>query len=440
MKFEAIKAPEWLSKNAIYQINPRTFSKEGTIDAIAKELPFLKSLGFNIVYLCPIFEMDETNEGFSPRQLASGTGNPKNMYRMNDYFKIDEEYGTAEDLKNLVDRAHSLDMKVIFDLVYAHIGPNAPIIKEHPEFVKQNPDGSFIATDWNFLSLDFKSEGLREYLYCNMIYYIATVGVDGFRCDVGDRIPLDFWKEGRRRIQCLKPDAVLINEGFSAECLRVAFDANYSFGWHDRLRKIFCGDEVASILPEYYIKRTAEMPKGAKRLRDIDTHDTATDWVGRTESIAGNDGMEQIFVINYLIDGIPMVYCGNELCCTAHINMFANRFYPGEYEVTNREDKHSEKSVRRQEIFKILNKMKNDSDLLCYGSVEWLENTSPESVLSFRRELDGEEIIFVGNTKNTETQIDADKFLGRKCILSNGEHNISDGKLILKPHEYAVFA
>ena len=438
MKFTAMCPPEWLSKNAIYQINPRTFSKEGTINAITKELPFLKSLGFNIIYLCPIFEMDASEEGFSQRQQASGTGNPKNMYRMNDYFKIDEEYGSMEDLIEMVNTAHSLDMKVVFDLVYAHIGPNAPVIKEHPEYVKQNPDGSFIYTPWNFPALDFRSEGLREYLYCNMVYYISVIGVDGFRCDVGDRVPLDFWKEGRRRIQCIKKDAILIDEGFSPDYLMTAFDSNYSFGWHDRLRKIFCGDEKANILGEFYVVRTAEMPKGAKRLRDIDTHDTVTDWVGRTETVAGNDGMEQIFVINYLIDGIPMIYCGNELCCSAYLNMFANRFHPGKYEVTDREDKYSEKSLRRQEIFKTLNKMKNESDLLCYGSVEWLENDSKESVISFKRALDGNEIIFVGNAKNEETSVSTDMISGRKIILSNGSHKVEGDRLILKPHEYIV--
>ena len=139
MKNNAIPSPEWLNKNAIYQINPRTFSKEGTIEAITKELPFLKELGFNIVYLCPIFEEDksENMDNWSVRQKASNTGNPKNPYRMNDYFNIDEEYGTMEDLKNMISKAHQLDMKVLLDLVYAHIGPDAPVIHKYPDFVKQ---------------------------------------------------------------------------------------------------------------------------------------------------------------------------------------------------------------------------------------------------------------------------------------------------------------
>ena len=166
MRDVALKVPEWLRKNSVYQINPRTFSKEGTINAIKDELPFLKELGFNIIYLCPIFEEDDdpNPDYLSPRQKKSKTGNPKNPYRINDYFFIDEEYGTMEDLKELVNEAHKRDMKVLLDLVYMHIGPNAPIIKRYPEFAKQDRDGNIVYTEYNFPTLDFRSEGLREYL------------------------------------------------------------------------------------------------------------------------------------------------------------------------------------------------------------------------------------------------------------------------------------
>ena len=136
MKFKAIEPPLWLSRAAVYQINPRTFCAGGTIADVTDELPFLKELGFKIMYLCPVFEEDDSDDRsfWSDRQLRSETGNPKNPYRMNDYFKIDPEYGTEDDLRRFVDTAHKLGMHVLLDLVYAHIGPNAPILKKHPEF------------------------------------------------------------------------------------------------------------------------------------------------------------------------------------------------------------------------------------------------------------------------------------------------------------------
>ena len=438
MKKAAIISPDWLNKNAIYQINPRTFSKEGTINAITEELPFLKELGFNIMYLCPIFEEDDSMENHSPRQISSKTGNPKNPYRMNDYFSIDEEYGTMEDLKSFVKKAHELEMKVLLDLVYMHIGKSAPIVCRHPEFVKQDQNGENICTRYNFLSLDFKCDGLREYLYCNMIYYISVIDVDGFRCDVGDAVPIDFWNEAKKRIQTIKPDSVLINEGSKYDYMETSFDACYCFEWHNVLRGVFCDDQSAAELKKLY--EELNLPAGAKLLRDIDNHDTVTDWrKGRTEMLAGHDGMEQIEVINYLIDGIPMVYTGNELACNAKLNMFANRFYPGDYEFTDRNNKKSTESVRRQKVFSILNKIKSESDVLYTGKTVWIENSAPESVISFKRVLNDKEILFVGNAKKCEVDVKIDISKDKELILTNGKNESITGGLHLGPCEYAVY-
>ena len=116
-------------------------------------------------------------------------------------------------------------MRLILDLVYLHIGPDADILHTHPEFAKQYPDGSFVNGRWNFPLLDFNHPGLREYLWSNMVYYIASLDADGFRCDVGDGVPLDFWAEGLRvlppalkevaYLRLYKPEASLTEIGES---------------------------------------------------------------------------------------------------------------------------------------------------------------------------------------------------------------------------------
>ncbi len=434
MKNQALTSPEWFAKNAVYQINPRTFTAEGTLKAIQKELPYLKSMGFHIIYLCPIFEEDASTDrkNWSVRQMGSETENPKNPYRMNDYFKVDEEYGTMEELAELIQAAHALEMKVLLDLVYAHIGPNAPIIQRHPEFVQQNPDGSFICTKWNFPKLDFKSQGLREYLYCNMVYYIAVLDADGFRCDVGDTPPVDFWTEGRRRIQAVKPDAVLIDEGRAYEKMAIAFDSCYCFGWHELLRKVYCEGESAEALKTFDEELTASLPTGGRILRDMDNHDTVTDWQGRTEAIIGPRGMEQILAMNYLLEGIPMVYCGNELACTAYLNMFANRFYPGKYEVTDRTKKGTPEAIERQTFIQKINHLKRENDLLAHGKTEWLETNDP--IVSFKRVLGDQELLFIGNTKNQEVLYETETLPAP--IFGNG--CFKEERLVLAPYEYYV--
>lgn len=441
MKYKAICPPEWLSRSAVYQINPRTFSREGTIKAVTDELPKLKDLGFRVMYLCPVFEEDNSEDRsfWSARQKKSETDNPKNPYRMNNYFKIDSEYGTEDDLREFIEEAHRLGIRVLLDLVYLHIGPNAPILKRHPEFARQDADGNTVCTDWNFPYLDYNSDGLREYLWCNMIYYIGEMDVDGFRCDVGDGVPLDFWVEARRRMKAVKPDSVLINEGVNWNYLLKGFDSSYCFEWHDKLYGAFAGKASAAELRKFRKKLEKEIPVGAKLIQDIDNHDTATDWPARTETVAGHDGMEQIEVINYLLDGIPMVYCGNELADSANHSMFANRFHMGKYEVTDRRGLEKlDYSIRRQEIMKRLNALKLESDILCYGSTVWVDNSAPEKVFSFSREYGGKKIVFIGNISCEKAAFRFNTEPGGRALFTNGAEKISDGTIELEPRGYIV--
>lgn len=440
MKYQAIPAPDWLSRGAVYQINPRTFCREGTLCAVTAALPDLKTMGFETVYLCPIFQADDSQDRsfWSDRQKKYGTENPKNPYRMNDYFTIDEEYGTMEDLRTLIAAAHGLKMHVLLDLVYLHIGPNAPILRQHPEFAQQDAEGRIVNGRWHFPLLDYNCPGLREYLWCNMVYYIGALDADGFRCDVGDGVPLDFWAEGRRRIRAVKPDAVLINEGTNWQYLLEAFDSCYYFDWHEKLYAVFCGDASPRALREMSEDIQAKAPAGALLLRDIDNHDTVTDWPARTEIAAGHDGMEQIEVINYLIDGIPMVYCGNELADAANINMFANRFHMGSYEVTDRQN-IGDDGLRRRALMTRLNALKKESNLLRYGRTFWPDHDRPDQVLCFRRETEPEALLFVGNTgrEMVTVTLRGDTPAGA-VLLENGCTRIAGAAVTLAPHGYLV--
>lgn len=430
MRRSALTPPKWLATSSVYQIMLRTFNEEGTIASVTKELPFLAELGFGVMYLCPIFEADDSEDRkyWSIRQKASETGNPKNPYRMNNYYKIDSEYGTMEDLEKFVQEAHRLGMKVILDLVYLHIGPNAPIIQTHPEFVKQDEEGNIICTEWFFPYLDYKCPGLREYLWSNMTYFVGVLDVDGFRCDVGDQVPLDFWVEGRRRIQAIKPDAVLINEGRNWEYLESGFDASYCFDWNFDLYDIFAGKCTVKHLRERSEDQAAKLPTGSMLIRDIENHDTATDRAKRIEVLAGHDGMELIEVINYFMDGIPMVYCGNELGDTARINFFGNRFFRGNYEVTDRSIASQDYSLRRQEILKKLNHLKKESEVLRWGKTVWLDNSEEDTVISFKRVTETEQMIVIGNTADSGCVVNIKELPEHAEVLlsHNGERKAGD--------------
>ncbi len=189
------KIPDVLEHGVIYQINLRAFTPEGTLNAAAKMLPHLREIGADIVYLCPVVCADGSADvaGWSDRQRASGFSNPKNPYRIADYANVDPEYGTNEDLRRFVAAAHALGLRVLLDLVYFHCGPNAVFLAEHPDFSLRDAGGAPAVGAWRFPRLNFASQALREFLWENMALFVRDYGVDGYRCDVGDQVPLDFW-------------------------------------------------------------------------------------------------------------------------------------------------------------------------------------------------------------------------------------------------------
>ena len=148
----------------VYQLFLRAFTKEGTLAAATRHLPEICELGVDIVYVCPFMVEDEGEDRafWSIRQKDSGLDNPKNPYRISDYFHVDPEYGDEKDLRAFVDEVHRLGMKVLFDLVYFHCGPNAVFLKEHPDFVRREKNGEFVLGDWCFPQLNYENPALGD--------------------------------------------------------------------------------------------------------------------------------------------------------------------------------------------------------------------------------------------------------------------------------------
>lgn len=429
--------PEWYRRNPIYQINLRTFSEEGTIQSVIPEIPFLNELGFKTLYLCPVVKADNTMDGWSPRQRASQTNNPNNPYRLSDQFEIDEEYGTLEDLRQFVSAAHSLGMKVLLDLVYMHMAPSAKILQDHPEFAQTDENGQMKTNDYGFALLNFDCDGLREYLWANMVYFICEADVDGYRCDVGDAVPDDFWLEGRRRIRNIKPDAILLDEGFEMKRLATSFDICYGVDWEHGLYRVFEGKKTLEEFRAEYdaVKQTVPVGGGVV-MRAFETHDTVTDWE-RGEVLAGHDGMEMVQVMNYVADGVPMVYCGNELADDTKINMFANRFHKGNFGVTNRKKRETVEGLRRQEIYKKLYQL-HQLQTIQDGTFVWLETSSSDKILSFTREYKDDKILFAGNFSSEDVLCQLAVELKKENILMEHNVEVTENGLQMKSHGYIV--
>lgn len=309
--------PAYAEKAVIYQIFLRSFTQEGTLKAAEKLLPHLAGLGIDIVYLCPpvVADDDMDKSHWSDRQNKSGFENPKNPYRLKDYYHVDPEYGTDQDLKDFVAAAHRLGMKALLDLVYLHCGPKAVFLDEHPEYVQLNDDGSIKFGPWHFPMLNFDNPELREYLWQNMEYFIRDFDFDGFRCDVSGMIPLDFWVEGRRRIECLKPGGIFMlaeTNGNREEQLE-AFDLSYGFINGHKTVEVIEGKLSAKGLRDVMTEERKRLD-GARIIRSFDNHDIASDhYELRAERIAPLAKTNAALAMDFALDGIPFLYNGQEI-------------------------------------------------------------------------------------------------------------------------------
>ena len=133
-----ITPPEWVRDAVIYQVNVRQFTPEGTLIAAEAQLPRLKTLGVDILWLMPIHPIGEKNR--------KGTlGSP---YSVRDYRAVNPEFGTLDDLKRFVERAHALGMYVILDWVANHSAWDNPLVTQHPDWYERDWKGDFHPTSW----------------------------------------------------------------------------------------------------------------------------------------------------------------------------------------------------------------------------------------------------------------------------------------------------
>lgn len=402
---QAKTAPSWLEGGILYQIQPRAFTSEGTLKAATAKLPEVKEVGVTIVYLCPVFVADsDTNRGhWSRRQIASGMNNPKNPYRIRDYYHVDSEYGTDNDLKAFIGESHRLGLRVLLDMVYLHCGPTAVFLNDHPDFIKRDKSGNSVNASWNFPALNFDNPELREYLWKNMEYWAKEFEVDGFRCDVADGIPLDFWETARERLEKIRPDIGLLSEGERAADQLKAFDINYSFTWFNQVRSVLEGKKTAADLRKTWEEMAGARPAGARFIRYIDNHDIANDaWYNRIERSWGFSGVNAALVMCFTLDGVPFLYNGQEIADTARHTIFGKM-------PVNWEGANSLAGKMRFDFCRSLCRLRKSEAALTGGDFQWIDTDQPRAVLAYLRALENEKVLTIINLSKSPQKVNIPK-------------------------------
>jgi glycosidase len=308
-----LRNPEWSKDAVLYQINLRQFTAEGTLRAAQRELPRLKTLGVDVLWLMPIHPIGEKHR--------KGTlGSP---YAVRDYYGVNPEFGSFDDLNAFVAAAHAQGMRVILDWVANHTAWDNPLAEQHPEWYARDWKGDFHPTPWwdwsDIINLDYNQPGLRKYMTEAMKYWVREAGIDGYRCDVAGFVPLEFWDNLRTELDAIKP-VFLLAEWESRDLHARAFDATYAWSWYEALHAIAQGKGDVNKLYVYYAWNEAFFPRGGMRMTFVSNHDKNT-WEG-TEFEAFGDALPAAMALSFVGEGIPLIYNGQEAGNTKRLEFF----------------------------------------------------------------------------------------------------------------------
>jgi glycosidase len=380
-KETARPSQDWIKDAVIYEIYPRAFSQKGDFNSITLDLDRLKNLGVTVLWLMPIHPVGQLKK--------KGTiGSP---YAVRDFYAINADYGTAEDLKRLVAESHRRGMKVIIDIVANHTAWDSGMMKTKG-FHTTNAKGEIIppVPDWaDVADLNYDNSELRKYMIEMLKFWVREYDLDGFRCDVAGFVPTDFWETARAEVDKIKADTIWLAEWESPDLLVKAFNLDYSWANHAILDKVLHGTA-----PAYEIRKTweadkAKMPRGALRMRFSDNHDER-----RAIARFGEKGAIAAQTLAFTMDGVPMFYNGMEAGDTTESGA------PALFEKLPVFWQFRERRQEFPRFYQSMIALRKNSVALRRGDLVWLKNSDEVRVLTFSRKSGNEEILVAINMTN----------------------------------------
>jgi glycosidase len=309
----ALKSADWVKDAVIYSVYLRSFSPTGNFEGLERRLPELKDLGVSVLWLLPVNPVGELNR-------KGPLGSP---YAVRDYYGINPEFGTLRDFKRLLAAAKREGMRLIVDLVANHTSWDSRLITEHPDWFKRDARGNIVPpnADWTDVAgLDYTKPALRRYMIDMMRWWVKDVGIDGFRCDVAERVPNDFWEDARAQLNRIKPVMMLAEGSLPQEHVK-AFDLTYSWNVYDVLDPLLQGKRPVTLLDQILKNERLQFPTGSLRMRFTTNHDkNASDAPAVLKF--GKDGLRLATVLVNTLPGVPMMYTGEEVANDRKLSLF----------------------------------------------------------------------------------------------------------------------
>jgi len=417
--------PEWSKNASIYQVNTRQFSEEGTFKAVEQELPRLKDLGVDILWLMPIHEIGEQNR-------KGSLGSP---YAVKDYYSVNPEFGTLQDMKELVEAAHEMDMYIILDWVANHTAWDNVLVEEHPDWYEKDYKGDFRPTPWwdwsDIIDLDYDKPEVREYMTEVMKYWVEEVNIDGYRCDVAGFVPIKFWNNVRQELDAIKP-VFMLAEWESSDLHARAFDMTYAWSWNEALHNICKGQADVNALYIYYSWNESAYPENSMRMTFVSNHDKNA-WEGTMYEQFG-EGLEAAIALSVVGEGVPLIYNGQEAGNAKRLAFFEK-------------DPIQWKSHEIGDLYKKLFQLMKTNTALWHA--KWgnrmvrVPNTNEREVLSFVRQNENDKVFAIFNfSDEAKTVKFKEELYHGKYLDFNDDKEVimdSNSTLELKPWDYKIY-
>lgn len=392
-KYVEINTPEWVKNATIYELNIRQFSQEGTFKAVEKQLPRLKKMGIDIIWLMPV----------QPIGVKNRKGTLGSYYSVKDYLDVNPEFGTKQDFQNLVNAIHKQGMYVILDWVANHSSWDNDLVKQHPDWYIKNREGNFQPTPWrdydDIIDFDYSKPELRKYMTEALKFWVKEFGIDGYRSDMASFVPLEFWENVRAELDEIKP-VFMLAEAEDKELHRKAFDATFNWTLWNYLHDIAMGKKNAEQLAGGYLaEHVSIFPKEGIRMNFIDNHDKNS-WEGNPYKNFG-DALEASTVFTVLMDGMPLVYNGQEAGLDRSLQFFEK-------------DPINWKNHKNEQLYTTLFNLKHKNQALWNG--KWggemvrIKNDKMNEVISFVREKNGDKVLAFMNLTKEEVTVTFDTY------------------------------
>jgi starch synthase (maltosyl-transferring) len=253
---------------AWYELFPRSW---GGFKGVAKALPELARLGFDVVYFPPIHPIGRTNRKGRNNALEAAKGDPGSPWAIGSeeggHTAVAPELGTIEDFDGLVARAGELGLEIALDFAI-QCSPDHPWLKEHPEWFHRRPDGTLKYAEnppkryQDIYNVNFESEdwqGLWAALRDVVLHWVAH-GVRIFRVDNPHTKPLAFWEWLIAEVRAAEPETVFLSEAFTRPAMMAAlakagFSQSYTyFTWKNTKAELteYMTQLTQSTLPEFF--------------------------------------------------------------------------------------------------------------------------------------------------------------------------------------------